>query len=47
MENYERRKLYRIHLRNISEIKNCKNPKSHIGYSSRLYNYDLGVSLNK
>jgi hypothetical protein len=39
MEGYERRKLYRVHLKNISEIRNCRDSVSPTAYSSRLFNF--------
>lgn len=38
MEDYERRKLYLLHLRNISLIKNGKNKNAFPAYSSRIFN---------
>lgn len=47
MEDYERRKLYRVHLKNISEIKNCRTPVNYTGYSSRLFNFSLKTTFKK
>ena len=50
MEDYERRKLYRVHLKNISEIKNCRTPQIKTAYSWRLFNFNspsVGHSLRK
>ena len=38
MEDYERRKLYLLHLKNVSQIQNGKNKKPYVSYSSRIFN---------
>lgn len=47
MEDYERRKLYRVHLKNISEIRNCRTPINYTAYSSRLFNFSLKTTFRK
>lgn len=47
MEDYERKKMYRVHLKNVSEIKNCRTPINYIAYPSRLYNFSLKTTFRK